>query len=635
MIDPTLLKTINIYPGDGTTGPWSISWAGVHPDDSTAPYISIDDVFGFIVTPATTAAPAIFEPVALIPQGGASPTVFSTLVPVPVGKQVWLRRVTEANFGLVNFHNIITVTANDLDLANKQMLFLAQESVDAAQLAVSAATDSNGLAYQALTTANFALSQVEEAIVISNQAKQEAQSAVTTANSASTASGLAVTRANEAYDRATTALAQANSALTTANAATQTANNAASAAGTAVSVANAANTKADNAVSVANSANSTANSANDKADDAVDAAAAATATANGAASAAGSATTTANTALATANGIDAKATEALSTANAASATATAASATANGIDAKAQEALDTANAADAKAQEALDTVQDAGVASFNGRTGVVVPQSGDYTADMVAYGGTDVAATLANHAGAINNRVVMNNSPGTVYGTQPDTGAQTMYSVAVAGTSSSLVRRDVDGSVAARGLVLNNWTSPPAGHYGLYSHPSGVSLGTGSQSFLFGQDGRLTAKDVTVQSELSAATANVTGELWVMNPDTAAMERVLPSSGTGAELIVLWTGPSASGVSSLDITTSDLKLLDEIVMQYGTSASSTPQYRTSLGRINTLPSGGTRLAAQAQNLQFTALVPFSGTLRILVTGANSNFTFQRIDIVRG
>lgn len=104
----------------------------------------------------------------------------------------------------------------------------------------------------------------------------------------------------------------------------------------------------------------------------------------------------------TADGAVAVANTSLSTANAAStastqavATATAALNTANGIAGTAATALSTAVAADAKAEAALEAVGESGVASFAGRSGVVLPQSGDYTASMVARGVSTVDADLS------------------------------------------------------------------------------------------------------------------------------------------------------------------------------------------------------------------------------------------------
>lgn len=96
----------------------------------------------------------------------------------------------------------------------------------------------------------------------------------------------------------------------------------------------------------------------------------------------------AQNALGVANDIDAKAQQALDLAS--------------GVDDKASQALaqstqaqTVAAAADEKAQEALDLVQQAGVASFNGRTGAVIPVAGDYDAAQVKRGAGTVEASLA------------------------------------------------------------------------------------------------------------------------------------------------------------------------------------------------------------------------------------------------
>lgn len=57
-------------------------------------------------------------------------------------------------------------------------------------------------------------------------------------------------------------------------------------------------------------------------------------------------------------------------------------------------ALSTANTALVIANDAMAAVQEAGVASFNGRAGVVVPVAGDYSADMVSFGAGTVEVEL-------------------------------------------------------------------------------------------------------------------------------------------------------------------------------------------------------------------------------------------------
>ena len=154
---------------------------------------------------------------------------------------------------------------------------------------------------------------------------------------------------------------------TTARAATAAAADAGARADLATATANSAMATAGTALSQSSTALNTANSAAADASRAATAAAAAESSASAAQSAAYAARTAARSALSTANGINAKATLAMST----------------------------ANAADAKADEALAAVREAGVASWNGRSGIVTPQSGDYTAAQVSRGASNVDADLS------------------------------------------------------------------------------------------------------------------------------------------------------------------------------------------------------------------------------------------------
>lgn len=96
-------------------------------------------------------------------------------------------------------------------------------------------------------------------------------------------------------------------------------------------------------------------------------------------------------AIATANSAAGVAADAATVAGQSAADAANALGVANGIADTANEALETANAADAKADAALEAVSEAGVASWNGRTAIVVPESGDYNATQITYGAGNVA----------------------------------------------------------------------------------------------------------------------------------------------------------------------------------------------------------------------------------------------------
>ena len=122
--------------------------------------------------------------------------------------------------------------------------------------------------------------------------------------------------------------------------------------------------------------------------------------ANAALLAAEAAVTTSTAAVTTANTANAKADAAVSTANAAATDAAEALSTANGVDAKANTALSQSTEALALANEAIDAVEAAGVASFNGRSGVVLPQAGDYTASQI-----DTTTPGLSVAGALDLKV--------------------------------------------------------------------------------------------------------------------------------------------------------------------------------------------------------------------------------------
>jgi hypothetical protein len=135
----------------------------------------------------------------------------------------------------------------------------------------------------------------------------------------------------------------------------------------AVNTADAATAVSDASILLAQEAVDTANAADTKADGAVAASASAVA----------------------------DATEALSIANDAADVA-------NGIAATADAAFAAAASAEAKADEALEAVEAAGVASFNGRAGIVVPELGDYPASLVPYASGTVQEALDNRVATLD-----------------------------------------------------------------------------------------------------------------------------------------------------------------------------------------------------------------------------------------
>lgn len=251
-----------------------------------------------------------------------------------------------------------------IDDNNFQVLYAAQES-RATSAKASAAADT--------------------AVASAAQANLTADGAVVTANTSLSTANAASAASTQAVATATAALNTANAATTTANSASSTATAAANAAQAAVTTANAANTAAQQANATATAAISTANSA---------------------AAASASATTTANNALATANNALATANSASTAAASAVDTAGMALEVAEGIEAKADTALGAATQASADAAAALGAVAKSGVGAFNGRSGLVVPLAGDYSADMISVGSSDVATELANKAPATHTHAI-------------------------------------------------------------------------------------------------------------------------------------------------------------------------------------------------------------------------------------
>ena len=335
------------FPGNGTTTDWTVNFAGNTPSNENW-YIEADDIEAIEVVPATalTAEVRIARTVTRI-----GPSQFRVTPAVASGRILVLRRKTENRFNLVDFQSLQAVSEYDLDLANKQLLFVTQEASDQARLAEDRSMSAEVIAYSSVNAAT-------EALTTSQDARNRAINAQTVAGSAQTA--------------AANAVSTANSANTTASAANTTANTAKSTANTALTTANAADAKANQAISTANSATATANGASDVALAASTDAAAALVAAEQAELAASSAQTISQSA-------QTAAADAVNTANAAATTA-------NAVDGKAQEALDNSTYATSRADLAMSLVEEAGVSTFNGRAGVVVPKAGDYTAAQISHG---------------------------------------------------------------------------------------------------------------------------------------------------------------------------------------------------------------------------------------------------------
>ncbi len=300
----------NEFTANGVQTDWVVSFKGNRPDavSGTTPYLNATDVKAQEITPATsTTAEVVVDKTCV----AIAPNTFR-VTPAPAnGHIIRIYRATQDEYNLVDYKSRQTVTEADLDLSNRQNIFIVQETSDQATRAVQDANSAVTLAYEAISRAIEANDKAESAIATANTAQSTATNSVAAANAAQAAADAATAAAEEATAATADAITAANNAVSIANA-------------QAAQVA-AANAKADSAISTANAAQSTANGiastaaaalaaaqyAQDAAADAVTTANAISSTANEALVQAGAAVTTANAAQSTANGVDAKATTAL------------------------------------------------------------------------------------------------------------------------------------------------------------------------------------------------------------------------------------------------------------------------------------------------------------------------------------
>lgn len=442
MADPYLAS--NEFPGDGVTTLYNVSFKGNRPDagSGVVPYLNPADVKAQVVTPATSTTAEVVVDVPIVYVG---PNQFRVTPATPVGKITRIYRSTQDEYALVDYQSLQTVGEADLDLSNRQTIFVVQEAHDLAQRASVTSTDAASIAQSAVTVA---------------------QGAVTTANAASSSAASAVSTAQGATTIANAATATANNAVTIANAATVTAQGAVTTANTALANANAvlgvaedAVDTATNAVNIANAANDTANGIEAKADQALTTSAsavsianAATATANAIDGKAQDALDTADAANSTASTANATANSAQNTADSAVTTANTANATANAIDGKATTALSNSNTAVNTANSAL-TAANAAVKTFNGRaptSGAISPATGDYTLAMIT-GGTDASNLTSGtlNAARLSGTYAINVTSATKW--------TTARSLTLTGTVSGAVAMDGTANVAIN--VADVWSA--------------------------------------------------------------------------------------------------------------------------------------------------------------------------------
>lgn len=178
MVDTYLAS--NDFPGDGTTTLRTISFKGNRPDagGGTVPYISVSDVKAVEITPATPTTPESEVPLTVTYVG---PNQFNVTPATPVGKICRVYRATQDEYNLVDFQQLQAVSDSDLDLANRQLIFVMQEAHDTAVRAQVAAQDVTDLAFDAIEVANAANAAATQAAEDAAAAAEDAQNAADSA----------------------------------------------------------------------------------------------------------------------------------------------------------------------------------------------------------------------------------------------------------------------------------------------------------------------------------------------------------------------------------------------------------------------------------------------------------------------
>lgn len=250
-----------------------------------------------------------------------------------------------------------------------------------------------------LNKIDYSLNVIDDRVVEIFAYKETMEEKVTQAAASATAA------ASSASDAANSATASANSATQSAGYATNSANSAADSAASANQSAGYASDSADSASSSASSASDSANSALQSSTFADNSAASAQASATSASNSAASATESSGYATASANSANNSANSALQSADKALESSGYAEDSANSATQSAGHAEDSldysklseswahggtgvrqgenTNNAEYWARQAAAAI--VGVATFNGRSGIIVPQLGDYDATLIQY----------------------------------------------------------------------------------------------------------------------------------------------------------------------------------------------------------------------------------------------------------
>lgn len=130
MTDRTFYASTYVV-ADGHTQTWPFSFAGVSPEQEsgTTPYIFPEDVR---VQESYTDADGNRQTVQRAGTLNTPNAITISGPPVQRGREIRIYRETELRFPLVDYRDLQSVSEHDLDLANRQAVFIAQEGRDAA-----------------------------------------------------------------------------------------------------------------------------------------------------------------------------------------------------------------------------------------------------------------------------------------------------------------------------------------------------------------------------------------------------------------------------------------------------------------------------------------------------------------------
>jgi hypothetical protein len=202
-----MATTSNTYTGNGSNKLFSI----------TFPYLETTDVDVYLNgTLQTITTQYTF----------ANATTIEFVAAPGNGAVVLLDRSTDDATLQATFFPGSSIKAADLNADFDQVLYIAQETNNVGNAAVTVANTALAQSTTAISTANAATTTANNAVTTANNAVTTANNAVTTANNASTtANGIAAT-ANTALSNSNTAVSTSNTALSTANTAKNTADQA-------------------------------------------------------------------------------------------------------------------------------------------------------------------------------------------------------------------------------------------------------------------------------------------------------------------------------------------------------------------------------------------------------------------------